>query len=108
MKIFSESLSVVNKCFPSIPSRKRSRPDALSGERANGLLIDRSVMGGGVGKIGTHNHVPTSVFDFEPQKVEDRGKNIVPNKRTRTSMVDQRVCIFLLVLFLLVIFVEFV
>ncbi|XP_024979408.1 uncharacterized protein LOC112516548 isoform X2 [Cynara cardunculus var. scolymus] len=90
VKIFSESLSVVNKCFPSIPSRKRSRPDSLSGDPANGLLADRAVMGGGVGKIGTQNHVPTSVFDFEPQKVEERGKNTVPNKRTRTSMMDQR------------------
>ncbi|KAI3714539.1 hypothetical protein L6452_21495 [Arctium lappa] len=91
VKIFSESLLVVNKCFPSIPSRKRSRPDALSGDRANGLLTDRAVMMGGVGKIGTQNHVATSVFDFEPQKVEERGKLTVPNKRTRTSMVDQRV-----------------
>ncbi|KVH93993.1 hypothetical protein Ccrd_003954 [Cynara cardunculus var. scolymus] len=69
---------------------KRLRADSLSGDPANGLLADRAVMGGGVGKIGTQNHVPTSVFDFEPQKVEERGKNTVPNKRTRTSMMDQR------------------
>lgn len=74
MKIFSDVLSVMNKCFPSIPSRKRSRPDAFS-----------------VGKMGT-----TSGFEYEQQKVEERGKNVVPNKRTRTSMVDLRVCILYL------------
>ncbi|XP_023756909.1 uncharacterized protein LOC111905444 isoform X1 [Lactuca sativa] len=68
VKIFSDVLSVMNKCFPSIPSRKRSRPDAFS-----------------VGKMGT-----TSGFEYEQQKVEERGKNVVPNKRTRTSMVDLR------------------
>ncbi|XP_076920370.1 uncharacterized protein LOC143581480 [Bidens hawaiensis] len=60
VKVFSDVLSVINKCFPSIPPRKRSRPDAFSGTQA-----------------------------FE-QKVEERGKNVIPNKRTRTSMVDQR------------------
>lgn len=88
MKIFSEVLSVINKCFPSIPSRKRSRPDTFSSDRSNGLLVDRTT----VGKMGIQNHALTSAFDFEPLKVEERGKNVIPNKRTRTSLVDQRVC----------------
>ncbi|KAI3801210.1 hypothetical protein L1987_29314 [Smallanthus sonchifolius] len=90
VKIFSETLSVINKCFPSIPSRKRSRPDALPGDRSSGLLLNRAPMGAGVGKIGTQSHSLTNAFDFEQQKVEERGKNVMPNKRTRTSMVDQR------------------
>ncbi|KVI12220.1 hypothetical protein Ccrd_009354 [Cynara cardunculus var. scolymus] len=90
VKVFSETLSVINKCFPSIPSRKRSRPDALPGDRSSGLLLNRAPTGPGVGKMGTQSHSLTSAFDFEPQKVEERGKNAIPNKRTRTSMVDQR------------------
>ncbi|KAI7727083.1 hypothetical protein M8C21_031575 [Ambrosia artemisiifolia] len=77
VKIFSDVLSVINKCFPSIPSRKRSRPDAFS----SGVTV---------GKMGTQSHTLTSAFDVEQQKVEERGKNVIPNKRTRTSLVDQR------------------
>lgn len=102
MKVFSETLSVVNKCFPSIPSRKRTRPDALTGDRSSGLLLNRAPMGAGVGKMGIQTHSLTNVFDFEQQKVEERGKNIIPNKRTRTSMVDQRVRILNLVPYLLI------
>ncbi|KAL8191826.1 hypothetical protein R6Q57_028557 [Mikania cordata] len=90
VKIFSETLSLINKCFPSIPSRKRSRPDALAGDRSRGLLLNRAPMGAGVGKIGSQSHCLTNAFDFEQQKVDERGKNVIPNKRTRTSMVDQR------------------
>jgi hypothetical protein len=42
------------------------------------------------------NHSATSGFELEQQKSEERTKNIVPNKRTRTSLVDVRVCNFLL------------
>ncbi|KAJ9551270.1 hypothetical protein OSB04_015315 [Centaurea solstitialis] len=86
VKIFSEVLSVINKCFPSIPSRKRSRPDAFSSDRSNALLPDRTA----VGKMGTQSHVSAGAFDYEQQKVEERGKVTIPNKRTRTSLVDQR------------------
>nr|GEX51558.1 hypothetical protein [Tanacetum cinerariifolium] len=41
-------------------------------------------------KMGAQSHALTSAFDYEQQKVEERGKNGVPNKRTRTSMVDQK------------------
>ncbi|CAL5360339.1 unnamed protein product [Camellia sinensis] len=67
LKIFSESLSVMNKCFPGIPSRKRSRSDVSSTDRSNALYpSDRSVLGSGI----------------------ERTKISIPNKRTRTSMVD--------------------
>ncbi|KAK9055590.1 hypothetical protein SSX86_026674 [Deinandra increscens subsp. villosa] len=91
VKVFSETLSLINKCFPSIPSRKRSRPDALPGDRSSGLLLNRAPMGAGISKMGTQSHSLTNAFDFEQQKVEERGKSVIPNKRTRTSMVDQRV-----------------
>lgn len=80
MKIFSEVLSVINKCFPCIPSRKRSRLDTFS----SGVTV---------AKMGSTQSYALSAFDFEQQKVEERGKSVIPNKRTRTSLVDQRVCI---------------
>lgn len=91
VKIFNEGLLVVNKCFPSIPSRKRSRPDVLSGERPNALFAsDRSAVGAGVSKVGTQSHTLPGGFELEQQKPEERSKNVIPNKRTRTSMVDPR------------------
>lgn len=91
VKIFNESLSGMNKLFPTVPSRKRSRSDAVSNDRSNMLYsADRAVSGTGVSKIGAQN--PPSINGFEvEQKSEERNKT-VPNKRTRTSMVDPRVC----------------
>lgn len=91
VKIFTESLSGMNKWFPTIPSRKRSRSDSLSGDRSNTLYsADRSVSTTGISKMGAQSHVGANGFDVE-QKSEERTKNSVPNKRTRTSMVDPRV-----------------
>ncbi|XP_058213598.1 uncharacterized protein LOC131325380 isoform X10 [Rhododendron vialii] len=88
LKIFTDALSLVNKCFPSIPSRKRSRSDALSADRSNTLFpTDRAVLGSGIGKMGTQSHAISSGFE-EPPKSEERTKIAIPNKRTRTSMVD--------------------
>ncbi|KAL1547797.1 hypothetical protein AAHA92_16109 [Salvia divinorum] len=82
VKIFNDCLSVVHKCFPAIPSRKRSRLDALS--------TDRSASEAGVGKKGLQNHAISSGFKLEQQKSEGRIKNTIPSKRTRTSMADAR------------------
>ncbi|CAN4101430.1 unnamed protein product [Withania somnifera] len=91
VKIFTESLSVLNKCFPSIPSRKRSRSDALSNDRSMTFSpSDRSVSGTGIGKTGTQSHCSPIGYEFEQQKSEERVKNSVPSKRTRTSMADVR------------------
>lgn len=93
MKTFNDCLSVINKLFPSIPSRKRSRLDALSNDRSNTLSsIDRSASGVGIGKTGSQNHASASGFELDQQKSEERTKNTIPNKRTRTSMADARVC----------------
>ncbi|EEF48050.1 hypothetical protein RCOM_1046470 [Ricinus communis] len=90
-KIFNEALSVFNNFFPSIPSKKRSRSEGFSSDRPNALLSnDRSVMGPNIGKMGIHNHVVGGGFELDHQKSEERTKNVVPNKRTRTSLVDVR------------------
>ncbi|KZV50855.1 hypothetical protein F511_27621 [Dorcoceras hygrometricum] len=91
VKILNDCLSVINKCFPTIPSRKRSRLDTLSNDRSNTLLpLERSIPTLGIGKIGPQNHASTSGFELEQQKADERSKSAFPNKRTRTSMVDAR------------------
>ncbi|KAJ6923202.1 hypothetical protein NC652_016755 [Populus alba x Populus x berolinensis] len=91
MKIFTEALSAFNKFFPTIPSKKRSRLEGYSNDRPNASVSsDRSVLVPSLGKMGIQNHSATSGFELEQQKSEERTKNIVPNKRTRTSLVDVR------------------
>ncbi|XP_012450104.1 uncharacterized protein LOC105773044 isoform X1 [Gossypium raimondii] len=91
VKTFNEALSVFNKFFPSIPSKKRSRSESFSNDRPNALLSgDRSVLGPTIGKMGMHNNSVAGGFEFEQQKSEERPKSTIPNKRTRTSLVDVR------------------
>ncbi|KAK8660644.1 hypothetical protein V6N13_051564 [Hibiscus sabdariffa] len=91
MKTFNEALSVFNKFFPTIPSKKRSRSESFTSDRSNALLSsDRSVLGPSVGKMGIHNHSIAGGFEFEQQKSEERPKSAFPNKRTRTSLLDVR------------------
>ncbi|XP_011003357.1 PREDICTED: LOW QUALITY PROTEIN: uncharacterized protein LOC105110124 [Populus euphratica] len=91
VKIFTEALSAFNKLFPTIPSKKRSRLEGYSNDRPNASVSsDRSVLVPSLGKMGMQNHSATSGFEPEQQKSEERTKNIVPNKRTRTSLVDVR------------------
>jgi hypothetical protein len=94
VKIFNEALSVFNKFFPSVPSKKRSRSEGFSSDRSSVLSNDRSVLGPSIGKSGIQSHAITSGFELEQQKSEERTKNAVTNKRTRTSMLDVRVCNF--------------
>lgn len=97
VKIFNEGLSVFNKCFPGIPSRKRSRSDVLSVDRSSVLFSsDRSVIGPTVGKMGALSHTTASGLELDQQKQEEKTKNLIPNKRTRTSIADPRVCILIL------------
>lgn len=90
LKIFNEALSVFNKFFPSVPSKKRSRLEGYNNERSNFILSGERSARGQVGKFGNQSHAITGVFDHEMQKSEERIKNAMPNKRTRTSLVDAR------------------
>ncbi|XP_039023877.1 uncharacterized protein LOC120156651 isoform X1 [Hibiscus syriacus] len=91
VKTFNEALSVFNKFFPSIPSKKRSRSESFSNDRLNALISgDRSVLSPTIGKMGMHNNSIAGGLEFEQQKSEERPKSAIPNKRTRTSLVDVR------------------
>ncbi|ESW26618.1 hypothetical protein PHAVU_003G134300 [Phaseolus vulgaris] len=90
VKMFSEALSVFHEVFPTITLKKRSRAESFSNDRSNAMSSDRPVLGSGMGKGGVQGHSVTGGFELEQQKSEERTKNVVPNKRTRTSMVDVR------------------
>ncbi|KAL1371818.1 hypothetical protein HN51_002024 [Arachis hypogaea] len=90
VKMFSDALSVFHKVFPSITSKKRSRAEGFSSDRSNAILSDRTVLGPSISKVGIQGHAATGTFELEQQKSEERTKNPVPNKRTRTSMLDVR------------------
>lgn len=92
--MFSEALSVFHEVFPAITSKKRSRAEGFSNDRSNAMLSDRPVLGPSMGKVGVQGHPVTGGFELDQQKSEERTKNAVPNKRTRTSMLDGRVCVF--------------
>ncbi|KAJ0254215.1 hypothetical protein HA466_0107520 [Hirschfeldia incana] len=83
VKIFNEASSVFNKFFPSAPTKKRSRPEGFSGG-------DRLVSGSGLGKMGIQGQTLAGGFELDQQKLDERPKSGVPNKRTRTSMMDVR------------------
>ncbi|KEH37497.1 plant/F27B13-30 protein [Medicago truncatula] len=87
-KMFSEALSRFNKDFPNINSKKRARSENFSTDRSSFTLSDRPVLGPNIGKVGIHGHAVTGSFEHDQQKLEERAKTAVPNKRTRTSLVD--------------------
>lgn len=92
--MFNEALSVFHEVFPTITSKKRSRAEGFSNDRSSVMLSDRSVLGPSIGKVGVQGHPVTGAFEPEQQKSEERTKNLVPNKRTRTSMVDVKARVF--------------
>lgn len=95
MKIFNEALSVFNNFFPSVPSKKRSRSEGFPSDRSGSVLSsDRSGSGPSMGKMGIPSHSIPGSFELEQQKSEERTKTALPNKRTRTSFGDAKVCTF--------------
>ncbi|PON39417.1 serine/arginine repetitive matrix protein [Parasponia andersonii] len=91
VKLFHEALSVFNKFFSSVPSKKRSRSEGFPSDRSGSVLSsDRSGLGPSIGKIGIQSHSIPGSFELEQQKSEERTKTALPNKRTRTSFVDAK------------------
>ncbi|CDY30195.1 BnaA03g49750D [Brassica napus] len=82
VKIFNEASSVFNKFFPTVPTKKRSRPEGFSS--------DRLALGPGLGKMGVQGQTLPGCFEFDEQNVDQRPKSGAINKRTRTSMMDVR------------------
>ncbi|KAI3407429.1 uncharacterized protein J3R85_020999 [Psidium guajava] len=91
VRIFGEALLVLNKFFPSVSMKKRSRSDVFFNDRSGATISnDRSMAGSGLAKVGTQNNTTAGGFELGLQKSEERTKGLVPNKRTRTSLVDAK------------------
>lgn len=82
IKRLDESMDKLNKFCDALNLRKQQRNDLLPNEKSVGL---NSL------KMGTQIH--RSSPDLVSQRLEDRTKSVVMNKRVRTSMADIRVCI---------------
>jgi hypothetical protein len=89
LKIFNEASSVFNKFFPSVPTKKRSRPEGFSNDRSG----DRLALGPGMGKMGIQGQTLPGCFELDQQKLDERPKSGALNKRTRTSMVSPDFCL---------------
>ncbi|KAL0919568.1 hypothetical protein M5K25_011668 [Dendrobium thyrsiflorum] len=81
VKIFGDASSKIDK-FCHIILKKRSRVDSLSGERSTGLNQ------GSISKIGPQSHLSGCVLEVGSQRLEDKAKISVPNRRIRTSLVE--------------------
>lgn len=79
IKRLDESIDKLNKYCDALNLRKQQRNDLLPNEKSVGL---NSL------KMGTQIH--RSSPDLVSQRLEDRTKNVVMNKRVRTSMADIR------------------
>lgn len=82
IKRLDDSMHKLNKYCENLNLRKQQRNDLLPNEKSVGLNTL---------KMGTQIH--RSSPDLVTQRLEDRTKNVVMNKRVRTSMADMRVCI---------------
>ncbi|CAJ1977595.1 unnamed protein product [Sphenostylis stenocarpa] len=74
-----ESLDKLNKCWEAVSLKKQLRNDLLPNERLGGTLFS---------KMGSQTH--RSPSEHVNQRVEDRPKNVILNKRIRTSVAETR------------------
>lgn len=79
-KMMEERLYNLKQYSESTTSKKQQRGDLLMNERSGGPTL----------KIG--NQIHRSPSDIISQKMEDRPKNVILNRRVRTSLADTRVC----------------
>ncbi|KAF8403280.1 hypothetical protein HHK36_011382 [Tetracentron sinense] len=77
-KMLSESIIKLEKYCEALSSKKRQRTELLPSERS----------GGASSKMGSQIH--RNPPDLITQRMEDRNKNVVLNKRVRTSVAEVR------------------
>ncbi|XP_014513629.1 uncharacterized protein LOC106772023 isoform X7 [Vigna radiata var. radiata] len=78
-KRLDESLDKLNKCWEAVSLKKQLRNDLLPNERLGGLPFS---------KMGSQTHRNPS--ELVNQRLEDRTKNNLLNKRIRTSVAETR------------------
>ncbi|KAK7343365.1 hypothetical protein VNO77_12041 [Canavalia gladiata] len=79
-KRLDESLHKLNKCWEAVTSKKQLRSELLPNERLGGSHFS---------KMGSQTHRSPS-SELVNQRLEDRPKNVVLNKRIRTSVAETR------------------
>ncbi|KAL3520888.1 hypothetical protein ACH5RR_019037 [Cinchona calisaya] len=77
-KKLDEHLHKLSKYFEATSSKKQQRNEVLTNERSGSSSL----------KMGNQMH--RSPSDFVHQKLEDRSKNVMLNKRVRTSVAETR------------------
>ena len=80
-KRLDESLQKLNKYCEALNSKKQLRNEILMNERLSGSNLLK------MGSLIHRN--PSEVVN---PRLEDRAKNIILNKRVRTSVTENRVC----------------
>ena len=80
-KIFDESLQKLNQYCEVFNSKKQQRNEIITNERSGGFNLL---------KIGTQSS--RNPIELVNQKMEERTKNVVMNKRVRSSVAEIRVC----------------
>lgn len=80
-KKLEESLNKLNKYSHVLNSKKHQRNGTTANERSGGSNLS---------KMASQNHRNSS--ELLTQGLEDRSKNVVLNKRVRSSMAELRVC----------------
>ncbi|KAJ0983896.1 hypothetical protein J5N97_002252 [Dioscorea zingiberensis] len=80
-KAFNDAVCRIDK-YHHTRSKKRSRAAISSNGRSNALFPGASMV-----KVGPQSHISTTTG---PQKIEEKVKAAVPNRRVRTSIVDAR------------------
>lgn len=83
-KLLRESILKVDKYRDALSSKKRQRSDLSSSERSSGVNL---------AKMGCQVH--RNSIDSVNQRLEDKNKSVGINKRIRTSVADERVCVYL-------------
>ncbi|KAF8397896.1 hypothetical protein HHK36_016821 [Tetracentron sinense] len=78
-KTLCESILKLEKYCEALSSKKRQRSELLSSDRSGGANLL---------KMGSQIHRNSP--DLLPQRLEDKTKNVVLNKRARTSVVEVR------------------
>ncbi len=95
MKQLSDAMAKLNKVQNMLQSRKRSRPEPSTQERASLAVATGRMTTASHTKVSSStvsNHVSTADISGA-LRAGDKNKSANPSKRIRTSMADVRVCL---------------
>ncbi|KAL5728677.1 hypothetical protein ACHQM5_001732 [Ranunculus cassubicifolius] len=89
VRVLNEAGSRFDEFLHDILPRNKSRSNDQSSDRRHSSASLDSGTFGSVGRTGTQSQ--TSALDFEVPKLEEKTKSMVPNRRTRTYLLDAQI-----------------